>query len=117
MQIRTWALLCCLWAGACASQATTHEQRAATVATDIERDLDRIEANIAAGNALLEQKSYVQQHPAIRQALQRAQFALDATQLELAAFRKSNDPAHVRNAGTYSSVAHECAAAAARGGS
>lgn len=115
MQITPWILCGCLWVGACASPSSTHAGRSATVALNIEQDLARTQARIAEGQALLTQNISEQQRQAVAQSLHRAQFAFDAAQLELAAFKNNGDPIHVRSAGAYSSVAFTHASAASRG--
>lgn len=115
MQITPWIVCACLWVGACASPSSTHAERAATVATSIEHDLARTAARIAEGQALLTQNISQQQRQAVEQSLHRGQFAFDAAQLELAAFKNNGDPVHVRSAGAYSSVAFTHASAASRG--
>lgn len=101
--------------GACASQASTHERRTAIVASDIERDLVRVDRNLAAAEAYVKSVEAGDRRARLEKLLATATAARESARLELAAYRTDGQVEHVRKAADAASRAGRLARAAERG--
>jgi hypothetical protein len=101
--------------GACASQASTHEQRTAVVASDIERDLARVDTHLVGAQAFLKSVEAGDRRTRLERLLASATAERDDAHKEIAAYRADGQVEHVRKAADAASRAGRLARAAERG--
>jgi hypothetical protein len=101
--------------GACASKASTRETRSNLVASDIERDLVRVDANLAAAEAYVKSVEAGDRRARLDKLLAAATAERENARLELAAYSANKQVEHVHKAAEAASLAGRLARAAERG--
>ena len=101
--------------GACASPSSTRESRSTLVAADIERDLARVDKNLAAAQAFVKSIEAGDHRSRLEQLLACAVAERESARSELAAYSADGQVEHVRKAADAASRAERLARAAERG--
>lgn len=101
--------------GACASPSSTHESRSTLVAADIERDLARVDARLAAAQAFVKSVEAGDRRARLEKLLATAMAERESARSELAAYSANRQVEHVRKAADAAARAERLARAAERG--